>query len=56
MKFKWEYKGRKLANPIVIVWRLLWYPVWRILHVALVAALYIGGQSWAAASIWEELK
>lgn len=50
---KWEYKGEKLVNPILILWRLTLFPVYKLsLLLTCLLALVIFGK-YAAKEIWD---
>lgn len=53
---KWEYKGRRLANPLVILWRLFWFPIFKLsAALTCLIALIVWGP-YTAKQIWEETK
>lgn len=53
---KWEYKGRSLANPIVIIWRLFWFPIFKILLTITCIVAWFAFGKYAAENIWNEGK
>ena len=51
----WRYKGRKMTNPLLIAWRLLW---WVPMHAFLIPAClcaWAGFGRDAAEGLWKEV-
>lgn len=51
---QWHWKGRKLANPVVIVWKLIWFIPYQILRVILCLVGGIGFGLHTAEMIWKD--
>lgn len=51
---KWTFEGRKLNNPLIIIWRLIMWPILWIAVLILGGLFYISGDSDAAKDILEQ--
>lgn len=52
----WSYNGEKLANPLLILIRIILYPIyWILLSLTCIAAWITFGK-FSAESLWEEGK
>ena len=51
---EWTFEGRKLNNPLLIIWRIILYPIIKV-SVMFTAGLYfIAGDFSAAAEMMDE--
>ena len=53
---KWEYKDRKLANPLIIIKRLICLMLIWILAIPLYIVMYIGWGKYTADQMLETIK
>lgn len=53
---KWEYRGRKLANPLIIIKRLICFMLAWIFAIPLYAIIYIGWGKYAADQMLNTIK
>lgn len=51
----WQYKGRKLANPLIILLRLFVLPVAYTLHAINTFLILISQGRYAAEQYWKDL-
>lgn len=52
---KWTYNGMKLNNPVVILWKLIWYVPLQISLVFTCLFALIAFGRYSAKAIWDEV-
>ena len=50
----WCYKGRDLANPLLISWRLFWWALLQVFMVPACLCAWLGWGRHTAERLWRE--